>query len=50
MIELTERCERYKIISSKIQNNMMISYLTAFARSRYVREFVREEKNIYYIY
>jgi hypothetical protein len=36
MIELIERCEQYEIISSKIQNNMMISYLTAFARSRYV--------------
>ncbi|CAF5115023.1 unnamed protein product, partial [Rotaria magnacalcarata] len=34
MIELTERCEKYEIISKKIQNNMMISYLTAFARSR----------------
>jgi hypothetical protein len=34
MIELTERCEKNEIISKKIQNNMRISYLTAFARSR----------------
>lgn len=34
MIELSERCEQCEIISKKISNNMMISYLTAFARSR----------------
>ncbi|UJR26998.1 hypothetical protein I4U23_008305 [Adineta vaga] len=34
MIELIERCEQYSSISNNIQNNMMISYLTAFARSR----------------
>ena len=34
MIELIERCEKYDIISEKLQNNMIISYLTAFARSR----------------
>ncbi|CAF4592052.1 unnamed protein product [Rotaria sp. Silwood1] len=34
MIELSERCEQNETISKKLQNNMMISYLTAFARSR----------------
>jgi hypothetical protein len=34
MIELTERCGEYDVISKKIQNNMRISYLTAFAHSR----------------
>ncbi|CAF2439607.1 unnamed protein product [Rotaria sp. Silwood2] len=34
MIELIERCEQNEITSRKIQNNMMISYLKAFARSR----------------
>ncbi|CAF0727583.1 unnamed protein product [Rotaria sordida] len=34
MIELIERCEQYEIISKRIQNNTMILYLTAFARSR----------------
>jgi len=34
MIELTERCEKYEIIAKKIEDNMRISYLTAFARSR----------------
>ncbi|CAF1581908.1 unnamed protein product [Adineta steineri] len=34
MIELIERCEQYETISLNIQNNMLISYLTAFARSR----------------
>ncbi|CAF1405790.1 unnamed protein product, partial [Adineta steineri] len=34
MIELIERCEQYETISMNIQNNMLISYLTAFARSR----------------
>lgn len=34
MIVLYERCEANKIIAKKIENNMRISYLTAFARSR----------------
>ncbi len=34
MIELAERCEQYEIIAKKIETNMRISYLTAFARSR----------------
>jgi hypothetical protein len=34
MIELTERCQQYEIIAKEIENNMRISYLTAFARSR----------------
>ena len=34
MIELTERCAQFEIISKEIKNNMRILYLTAFARSR----------------
>ena len=34
MIELSKRCRQYDIISKKIQNNMRILYLTAFAQSR----------------
>ncbi|CAF1521899.1 unnamed protein product [Adineta ricciae] len=34
MIKLNERCEQLKEIGKRIKNNMMISYLTAFARSR----------------
>ncbi|CAF0791592.1 unnamed protein product [Adineta ricciae] len=34
MIELIERCEQYPCVSKNIQNNTMISYLTAFAHSR----------------
>jgi hypothetical protein len=34
MIKLNQRCEQIDEIEKKIKNNMMISYLTAFARSR----------------
>ncbi|CAF0773124.1 unnamed protein product [Adineta ricciae] len=34
MIKLNERCEQLKEIGKRIKTNMMISYLTAFARSR----------------
>ncbi|CAF1115567.1 unnamed protein product [Rotaria sordida] len=34
MINLNQRCEQLGEIAKKIKNNMMISYLTAFARSR----------------
>jgi hypothetical protein len=34
MIKLNERCEQLTEIAKKIKNNMMIPYLTAFARSR----------------
>ncbi|CAF3198574.1 unnamed protein product [Rotaria sp. Silwood2] len=34
MIKLNQRCEQLGEIGKKIKNNMMISYLTAFARSR----------------
>jgi hypothetical protein len=34
MIKLSERCEQNEVIAKKIQNNMRILYLTAFARSR----------------
>jgi len=34
MIKLNQRCEQLGEIAKKIKNNMMISYLTAFARSR----------------
>lgn len=40
MIELIERCEQYDIISQRIQNNTMLSYLTAFARSRSVENLI----------
>lgn len=36
MIELNERCESTEVIAQNIKDNMMISYLTAFARSRSV--------------
>jgi len=34
MIKLNQRCEQLGEIAKKIKNHMMISYLTAFARSR----------------
>ena len=34
MIKLSQRCEQLGEIDKKLKNNMMISYLTAFARSR----------------
>ena len=34
MIKLNQRCEQFGEITKKIKNNMMISYLTAFARNR----------------
>jgi hypothetical protein len=34
MIKLSQRCEQLGELAKKIKNNMMISYLTAFARSR----------------
>lgn len=34
MIKLNRRCEQLGEIAKKIKNNMMISYLTAFALSR----------------
>ncbi len=34
MIELAARCQQYETIAKKIENNMRISYLTAFAHSR----------------
>ncbi|CAF5148633.1 unnamed protein product, partial [Rotaria magnacalcarata] len=34
MIMLNNRCEQLGELAKKIKNNMMISYLTAFARSR----------------
>lgn len=36
MIKFIERCEQFEEIGKHIKNNRMISYLTAFARSRYV--------------
>ena len=38
MIKLNQRCEQLEEIAKKIKNNMMISYLTAFARSRQARK------------
>lgn len=40
MIVLSERCAENKIIARNIQNNMRILYLTAFARSRWVDEWM----------
>jgi hypothetical protein len=34
MIKVNQRCEQLSEIAPKINNHMMISYLTAFARSR----------------